>query len=73
VVHPQNPLYSANNSANRTPNHSADRAGASVTFIDPVSNAARYSLCVRHQRTAECGNEYACNQNLSFHQVEPPF
>jgi hypothetical protein len=73
VVHPQNSLYSPDDPANRTPYDGADGAGTSVTFIDTVRNTAWYALSVRHERTAECSNEYACNQNLSFHQVEPPF
>jgi hypothetical protein len=67
TVHPENALYSTNDSANRSPHHGTDRAGTPVTFIDTVSNTARYSLRVRSQRNRECSNKRACNQNLSLH------
>jgi hypothetical protein len=71
TVHPENSLYSPDDSANRSPYHGTDRAGTSVTFIDTVSNTTGYSLRVRSQRNRECTNKYACNQDLSFHQVIP--
>jgi hypothetical protein len=67
MVHPENSLYSPDNSADRTPYHGTNRAGTSVAFIDAMRNTARYSLSVRRQRSRECSNKCACNQDLSFH------
>jgi hypothetical protein len=67
MLHPENSLYAANDSTDRTPYHSADRAGASITFIHAMRDTARHSLCVRGERNRERGNESACNQNLSLH------
>jgi hypothetical protein len=71
TVHPENSLNSPDDAADRSPYHGTDRTGTSVTFIDTVSNTARYSLRVRSQRNRECRDKYACNQDLSFHQVIP--
>jgi hypothetical protein len=71
TVHPENSLYSPDDAADSSPYHGTDRAGTSVAFIDTVSNTAGYSLRVRSQRNRECSNKYACNQDLSFHQVIP--
>jgi hypothetical protein len=73
MVHSQNALDSADDTANRTSDHGTDGAGTPVTFVDTVRNTAGHALSVRRERTAECRNECACNQNLSFHQAEPPF
>jgi hypothetical protein len=50
VVHPQNSLYSPNNTANRAPYDGTDRAGTPVTFIDTMRNTAGYALSLRHER-----------------------
>ena len=60
-------MYSPDDSANRTPYDGTDGAGTSATFIDTVSNTARYSLGVRSQRNRERSSNCACNQDLSFH------
>jgi hypothetical protein len=67
VFHPQNSLYSPNNSANRTPDYGADRAGTSVALIDTMGDTTRYSLSVRNQRDHECSNNHACNQDMRLH------
>jgi hypothetical protein len=71
--HPQHTLYSPNDSANRSPDHGADGAGTAVTFVDAMSNTAGYPLRVRRERNRKCCNKRTCNQNVSFHQVDPLF
>jgi len=73
LVHPQNTLYSPDDAADRAADDGTDRAGTPVTFIDAVRNTARHALSVRRERTCECRNKHACNQNLSFHQLNPLF
>src|SRR5260370_39380481 len=74
MLQPQNSLNSPNDSADRTADHGADGAGTSVTFVDAMSNTARYSLSVRRARNRERRRDKsACNQDLSFHQVNPLF
>ena len=67
MLHPENSLYSANDSTNRAPYHGADRAGASITLIHAMRDSAGYSLRVRGERNRERGDKSACNQNLSLH------
>jgi hypothetical protein len=67
MLHPENSLYSANDSTDRTPYHGADRPGASITFIHAMRDTARHSLRVRSERTRERGDQSACNQDLSLH------
>jgi len=67
MVHPENSLNSANDSANRTPHHGADGAGAPITFIHAMRDTAGYSLRVRGERNRERGDQSACNQDLSLH------
>jgi hypothetical protein len=72
-VHPQKALDPADDAADRASDHRADRAGASIAFIDAMRDAAGYALSVCRERSRECGKERACNQNLSFHLLDPLF
>ena len=73
IVYPQEPFNSPEDAANRAPHHGADGAGASIALIDAMGDTAGYSLSVCGERNRECSDKCACDQDLSFHPVEPLF
>jgi hypothetical protein len=74
VLHPEDSVYSTDDSANYTSHYSTERPGAPVTFVNAMRSTAGDSLGVHRERNRERSEHSARNQSLSFHQVDPfPF
>ena len=73
MLHPEDTLYPAHDTANYTPHNRADWPGLPVAFVDAMRNTAGYSLGACSEWRRERGDHSNRNQSLSFHQVDPLF
>jgi hypothetical protein len=73
VLHAEDALYPAHDTANDTAHNRANRPGPPVPFVDAMRNSARYSLGACSEWQCERSDGGYRNQSLSFHLVDPLF